>query len=44
MVLIGVTASAVNVYDPARGERFISRRTFIAAWTIQSNLAIIVQQ
>lgn len=43
MVVIGVTASAVNVYDPARGERLISRRTFVAAWTIQNNLAIIVQ-
>jgi len=43
MVVIGVTASAVNVYDPARGERFISRRTFVAAWRIQNNLAIIVQ-
>jgi ABC-type bacteriocin/lantibiotic exporter with double-glycine peptidase domain len=44
MVVIGVTASAVNVYDPARGERFISRRTFVAAWMIQNNLAIIVQR
>lgn len=43
MVVIGITSSAVNVYDPARGERFISRRAFVAAWTIQNNLAIIVQ-
>ncbi len=44
MVVIGTTASAVNIYDPARGERFIPRRTLVAAWTIQNNLAIIVQQ
>lgn len=44
MVVIGMTASAVNVYDPARGERVISRRSFLAAWTIQNNLAIIVQR
>jgi ABC-type bacteriocin/lantibiotic exporter with double-glycine peptidase domain len=44
MVIVGVTASAVNVYDPARGERFLSRRSFVAAWTLQNNLAIIVQE
>lgn len=44
MVVVGMTASVVNVYDPARGERFLSRRSFVAAWTLQNNLAIIVQQ
>ena len=44
LVVLGMSDIAVNVYDPARGERFLQRQTFITAWAMQHNLTIIVDR
>ena len=44
LVVLGISDIAVNVYDPAQGERFLHRQTFITAWAIQHNLTIIVER
>ncbi len=44
LVVVGVSETDVNVYDPAQGERFLPRHTFNHAWAMQRNLAIIVEE
>lgn len=44
LVVIGVSDLAVQVYDPAKGERFVARQTFSVAWAMRHNLAIIVEK
>ena len=44
LVVVGVSDTAVNVYDPAQGERLIPRQTFNVAWAIQRKLAIVVEK
>jgi ABC-type bacteriocin/lantibiotic exporter with double-glycine peptidase domain len=43
-VVIGVSGSDIQVYDPAKGERFIPRRVFALAWARRHQLAIIVER
>lgn len=44
LVIVEVGQSRVAVYDPAVGERQLPRSTFVIAWALQQNLAIIVQK
>jgi len=43
LVVISLSDSRAEVYDPARGELFLPRQTFIVAWAMRHNLAIIVE-
>jgi len=43
LVVIHIGASEVEVYDPAKGARLLPRQTFIVAWAMRHNLAIIVE-
>ncbi len=44
LVVIGISDLAAQVYDPAKGERFVARQTFGTAWAMRHNLAIIVEK
>ncbi len=44
LVVISASDLAVQVYDPAQGERFVARQTFSTAWAMRHNLAIIVKK
>lgn len=44
LVVVDVQASAVTVYDPLKGERVLPLQTFITAWALRHNLAIIVKK
>jgi len=43
LVVIGVSQFAVQVLDPARGERLIPCDVFYPAWKMRHNLAILVE-
>jgi len=43
LVVINVSDSDVWVYDPAKGELPLPLQTFIVAWAMRHNLAIIVE-
>ena len=44
IVVIDVTATAVQVYDPDQGEVFLPHQIFNIAWELKRNLAIIVEE
>ena len=44
LVVIATTKQHVLVLDPLKGERSLPLQAFIAAWTMQRNLAIIVER
>jgi ABC-type bacteriocin/lantibiotic exporter with double-glycine peptidase domain len=44
LVVVGLSRTAVNVYDPAQGKRSLSRDTFSVAWAMQHHLAIIIER
>lgn len=44
LVVIGVSEFAVQVYDPARGERLIPRDVFYLAWKLRRHLTILVER
>lgn len=43
LVVIRIGASEVEVYDPVKGAMLLPRQTFIVAWAMRHNLAIIVE-
>jgi hypothetical protein len=42
-VVIRFGDSEIEVYDPAKGEISLPRQTFIVAWAMRHNLALIVE-
>jgi hypothetical protein len=44
LVVIGVSEFAVQVYDPARGERLIPRDVFHLAWKLRRHLTILIER
>ena len=43
LVVISISDSDIQVYDPAKGELSLPRQTFVVAWAMRHNLAIIVE-
>ena len=44
VVILDVTPTQVTVYDPLHGERTFPSVTFITAWAMMHNLAILIQR
>lgn len=44
LVVIGLGKDAISVYDPMQGERVLPFQTFITAWAMRHNLAILVER
>lgn len=44
LVVISVSEFAVQVYDPARGERLISRDIFYLAWKLRRHLTVLIDR
>lgn len=42
IVVIAANSSSITVYDPSKSERILPVSTFVTAWTMMNNLAILV--
>lgn len=44
LVILSISEFAVQVYDPAKGERLIPRDIFHVAWKLRHGLTVIVER